>query len=204
MLEAPFFAPEDLPAAVVAVRAALAEHGVVALPTETFYGLAADPEDPVAVGGVYALKGRPGEKALPVVGASLAQLAALASFPGPWVGRLEAAWPAPLTVVVPARRPTAAGGDTLAVRVPAHPLLRGLLAAVGPLTATSANRSGEPPATSPRAVATALGDGLALLLDGGETPGGAPTTLLDLTAVAPRLLRPGRWTAPPEWGVKVG
>jgi L-threonylcarbamoyladenylate synthase len=176
-------------------------HGVVALPTETFYGLAVPPDDPVAVARVFTLKGRPAEKALPVVAASLAQLGPLAVFPEAWRRRLEAAWPAPLTVVLPSGTGFAGGGN-VAVRVPAHRLLRALLASVGPLTATSANRSGGPPLSRPQDVARLLGAGLALLLDGGEAPGGLPSTVVDLSGELPRLLRQGAWQVPSEWGVK--
>jgi L-threonylcarbamoyladenylate synthase len=202
MLRLPFTAPEHLGNAVAAVRSALADHGVVALPTETFYGLAAEPDDPVGVGRVYALKGRSEGKALPVVGASLAQLEPLVVVPEGWWGRLEAAWPAALTVILEARRALAAAGLTVAVRVPDHVLLRALLASVGPLTATSANRSGSAPLARADEVVNALGSGLSLLLDGGDTPGDVPSTLLDLTSGQPRLLRRGRWRPPPEWAAK--
>lgn len=200
MLRLPFADERDLSAALKAVLNARQGHGVVALPTETFYGLAVPPDDPVAVARVFTLKGRPAEKALPVVGASVAQLGPLVVFPEAWRGRLQAAWPAPLTVVLPSRTGLAGGGN-VAVRVPAHPLLRALLASVGPLTATSANRSGGPPLSHPQAVARLLGAGLALLLDGGEAPGGLPSTVVDLTGELPRLLRQGMWQVPSEWGV---
>lgn len=204
MLHLPFSDEHDLSAALQAMREAQHGHGVVALPTETFYGLAVPPNDPVAVDRVFALKGRPAEKALPVVGASIAQLDPLVVLPKGWRGRLEAAWPAPLTVVLPAATTLAAGGRTLAVRVPAHPLLRALLASVGPLTATSANRSGGSPLARAGEVARVLGDGLALLLDGGDAPGGLSSTVVDLTRGVPRIVRQGAWRPPPEWGVKGG
>jgi L-threonylcarbamoyladenylate synthase len=202
MLRLPFADEHDLPEALQAVRSAHREHGVVAVPTETFYGLAVPPDDPVAVQRVFALKGRPEEKALPVVGASIAQLDPLVVVPEGWRGRLEAAWPSPLTVILTAAATLPAGGETLAVRVPGHPLLRALLAAVGPLTATSANRSGGPALARAGEVARLLGDGLALLLDGGDAPGGLSSTVVDLTRGVPRIVRQGAWQPPPEWGVK--
>jgi len=202
MLRLPFVDKAHLPAAVAAVRKALVEHGVVALPTETFYGLAVAPGDEVAVDRIFALKGRSAGKELPVAGASLAQLSGLVSVPEAWRERLEAVWPAPVTVVLPVLVPLAAGSTTLAVRVPDHPLLRALLAAVGPLTATSANLSGGRAPTRAEEVADNLGHGLALLLGGGDTPGGAPSTVVDLTGGHPRLLRRGAWTPPPEWDVR--
>jgi len=204
MLRLPFADEHDLPGAVRAVRSAHREHGVVAVPTETFYGLAVPPDDPVAVQRVFALKGRPEEKALPVVGASIAQLDPLVVVPEAWRGRLEAAWPAPLTVILPAAATLPAGGKTVAVRVPGHPLLRALLAAVGPLTATSANRSGGPALARASEVARLLGDGLTLLLDGGNAPGGRSSTVVDLTRGVPQIVRQGGWQLPPEWGVQGG
>ena len=195
MLRLPFADEHDLPAAVQAVRSAHREHGVVAVPTETFYGLAVPPDDPVAVQRVFALKGRPEEKALLVVGASIAQLDPLVVVPEGWRGRLEAAWPAPLTVVLQAATTLPAGGKTVAVRVPDHPLLRTLLAAVGPLTATSANRSGGPALARPGEVARLLGDGLTLLLDGGDAPGGLSSTVVDLTRGDAANRAPGRLAA---------
>jgi L-threonylcarbamoyladenylate synthase len=202
MLRLPFADERDLPEALQAVRSAHREHGVVALPTETFYGLAVPPDDKVALDRVFALKGRPGEKALPVVAASISQLDPLVVVPEGWRGRLEAAWPAPVTVVLAAATTSAAARRTMAVRVPAHPLLRALLTALGPLTATSANRSGGPALARPGEVAQLLGDGLALLLDGGDAPGGLPSTIVTLTRGVPRIVRQGAWQPPPEWGVE--
>jgi len=197
----PFTQPGHLPPAIVAVRAALASHTVTAVPTETYYGLAVAPDDSVAVARLVALKGRPTEKALPVVGASLAQLETLVQFVEPWRERLFEVWPAPLTVVLPVAS-RVRGSGTLGVRVPAHGLLRGLLAEVGPLTATSANRSGAPPLDDAAAVSRSLGEDLAVLLDGGRTPGGVPTTVLDLCARPPRMLRVGAFVPPAVWHVE--
>ncbi|MBZ5589519.1 MAG: threonylcarbamoyl-AMP synthase [Acidobacteriia bacterium] len=203
MLRLPFTSEAHLPAAAEAVRAALARHGIVALPTEASYGLAVDPEDDEAVRRLVALKGRPSDKAFLVVGASLGQLERLIVVPPSWRGRLQTAWPAPFTVVLPASgAPLAVGaGHSLAVRVPAHELLRALLGLVGPLTATSANPSGDSPLVTPDAVAETLGHSLALLLDGGDAPGGVPSTLLDLMSSPPRVLRRGAWEPPAAWGV---
>lgn len=193
----PFHSPPDLAAAVAAVREVTAAHQVVALPTETFYGLAVPPADQEALARLYRLKQRPAEKLAPVVAANLAQVEALVYLDALWRERLARVWPAPLTVVLPARE-----GGTLAVRVPAHELLRVLLAQVGPRTATSANRSGAPPAATAEEVQAALGDELELLLDGGATPGGAPSSIVDATLTPPRLLRSGAFPVPAEWGVK--
>lgn len=192
----------DLSAAIAACRDALDRHGVVAIPTETFYGLAVRPDDRDAVEALLVLKGRPAEKALPLVAAGLVQVEALVVLPEAWVARLAAAWPAPLSVVAPVRRPLAACGASAAVRVPDHALLRALLRELGPLTATSANRSGEAAPTSLEGFSKHVRQGLTLALDGGSTPGGRPSTLLDVMAEPPKLLREGAFLPPLAWGVK--
>jgi L-threonylcarbamoyladenylate synthase len=176
----------------------LARGGVAAVPTETFYGLAADPTNERGVSRVFEIKGRDDGKPLLVLFSDRAQLDSLGVAAEP--ARLEqflAIWPAPLTVVLPLRSPLAAsrGGTTLALRMPAAPRLRELLFAVGPLTGTSANRSGDPPLADPDAVARALGSDLDLMVDDGPTAGGQPSTLIDATREPFRVLRRGafRW-----------
>lgn len=203
MLRLPFTDSAHLAAAVSAVRKAVAEHDIVAIPTETFYGLAVDPRDALAVDRVFAAKGRPAEKALLVVGASMGQLEELVVVAEPWRARLIAAWPAPLTVVLPTLRRVAAGGTTLAVRIPAHPLLRDLLVRAGALTATSANLSGEPPPSRPEALAPTLVQHLAVVLDGGHTEGTGASTVIDATCEPARLLRTGAFAVPADWAVTV-
>ena len=201
MQRLPFRTIDDLDAAVVACRVVVARHGVIALPTETFYALAVRPDDPLAVDALLTLKGRPAEKALPLVAADLRQVEELVWVPPAWRDRLAQTWPAPLSVVLPVVRPLAACGATAAVRVPAHDLLRALVLELGPLTATSANRADAPALSEPARVAGDLGDGLELLLDGGPTPGGLPSTLLDLTVNPPKILRQGTFQPPPDWVV---
>jgi L-threonylcarbamoyladenylate synthase len=204
MLRLPFHSPADLPAAVAAARAALDGHGVIATPTETFYGLSVNPADARAVACLVALKGRSADKRMLVVGASLEQIGELVEI-APAIRRwLDGVWPAPLSVVLPARRRLAAAGATLAVRVPDHALLRALLERTGPLTSTSANRSGDPPPTSADEVAGAFGDRIDLLLDGGATPGGLASTLIDATGNDLRVVRAGAWPTPPDGVVKRG
>jgi L-threonylcarbamoyladenylate synthase len=181
------------------LRAALRAGGVLAIPTDTFYGLAADPLSELGVGRVYALKGRSCAQALPVVIASTAQLAPLGVVASPDVlEKLEAIWPAPLTAVLPLSRPIAASGGapTLAVRVPAHGGLRRLLAGVGPLTATSANRRGQPPALSADDAARIFGSGLDFVVNAGPSQSALPSTIVDLTKSPPEILRSGAfpWT----------
>lgn len=175
------------------LRDALARGAVLAIPTESSYGLAVDPRSVHGVAAIYALKGREGGKALPVVAASLAQLAELGvDVADPLVVAAARLWPAPLTVVAPCAGalPAAAGDSTLAVRIPSHEGLRTLLAELGhALTATSANASGTPPLLDPRSVARWLAGSDAVLIDGGTLPGGPPSTLV---AAAPAGERGGR------------
>jgi L-threonylcarbamoyladenylate synthase len=174
---------------------------VAAIPTETFYGLAADPMSPSGVGRIFDLKGREESQALLVLVAAREQLAALGvEAPSEVLDRFLALWPAPLTVVLPLRAPIAAsaGRRTLGVRVPAHAPLRQLLARVGPLTGTSLNRSGEPPASDPDDVERAFGQQIDVLVDGGRTAGLLASTLLDATVDPPRVLRDGAYPWPPE------
>jgi L-threonylcarbamoyladenylate synthase len=184
------------------LRAALRRGEVLAIPTESTYGLAVDPRSVEGVAGVYALKGRDAGKALPVVAASLEQLADLGVDPAdPLVAAASTLWPAPLSVVARCRRglPAAAGDDTLAVRVPAHPQLRALLARLGhPLTATSANPSGGAGITDPRRLVRWLETRRrgGVVVDGGVLPGGPPSTLVAGGENGPRVLRVGSF--PPD------
>jgi L-threonylcarbamoyladenylate synthase len=181
-----------------AVAAALAGGAVLAIPTESSYGLGVDPRDAVAVAAIYRLKERPAEKALPVVGADVAQLVALGVDPAdPALTWAATRWPAALTVVARLLGPVpAAGGEgTLAVRVPAHAGLRELLRALGhPLTATSANPSGLSPFVDPAAVSAWLAaqSVAALVVDDGVLAGGPPSTLVAWRDGQPVVLRPGR------------
>jgi len=172
--------------------------GIIAFPTETFYGLGACPFDTRAVQRIFDLKGR-SLRAGPILVLirSRADLAALVSEITPAAERLmEACWPGPLTLVFRAAAVPSAlttGTDTIGVRLPAHPDVQRLLEAVGgPLTGTSANCSGRPPATTAEDVDRALGDGVDVILNGGPTPGGLPSTVVDTTVDPPRLLREGR------------
>ncbi len=179
------------------LRATLRRGGLLAVPTESTYGLAADPWSAAGVAAVFRVKGRPPDKPLPVVLGALGQLAALGGDPDdPWLRRLAALWPAALTVVVPvaAGLPAAAGGNTLGVRVPDHRRLRELLAALGHgLTATSANRSGEPPCCRLAEVRELLGGLDAWVVEGGDLAGGPPSTIVALGGRGFTVLRPGRY-----------
>jgi L-threonylcarbamoyladenylate synthase len=184
------------PDLVARAAAALRLGGIVAYPTDTLYGLAVDPRDPAAVAALFEAKGRPSGQALPLVAADLEQ-ARLAAALTPLALRLARTfWPGPLTLVVPAAAPLAPGvtaaDGTVAIRVPAHDVARALARAAGwPVTATSANRSGEPPASTVEAVLAAVGAHLALVLDAGPAPGGPPSTIVDARGETPTLVRAG-------------
>jgi len=170
---------------------------VLAIPTESSYGLAVDPRSDAGVEAIYRIKGRERGKALPVVAASVAQLALLGVVPdAPGLAWAAARWPAPFSLVVAVERPlpAAAGALELAVRVPEHAGLRALLERLGhPLTATSANPSGTAPYLTATAVAAWLGDRDALVVDGGALPGGAPSTLVRFGPAGLQVLRVGRY-----------
>lgn len=176
--------------------------GLVAFPTETVYGLGADARDDRAVAAIFAAKGRPSFNPLIVHVASVAAAEALGVF-NDKARRLAAAfWPGPLTLVLP-RQPgcpvsllASAGLDTLALRMPRHPVAQELLTDCDcPLAAPSANRSGEISPTTAAHVAESLGTSTALILDGGATPVGIESTVLDVSVEPPVLLRPGFVTA---------
>jgi L-threonylcarbamoyladenylate synthase len=180
------------------VAAGLLREGLlVAYPTDTLYGLAADPHLPTAVNRLFDIKGRSASVAIPLIAADVSQVESVATLTR--LGRRLAStfWPGPLSLVLDARsslsRRVCGGGDTVAVRVPDHPVARGLAAALGsPITATSANRSGEPPALSAVDILQTIGDGVAMLLDGGDAVDGVPSTIIDARGADPILLRAGQ------------
>lgn len=182
---------------VAPLRDLLARGGVLAIPTESSYGLGVDPWNRTGVEAIYRIKEREAGKALPVVIAGREQLAGLGIDPGVHiVDSLLAFWPAPLTAVLPVARPlpASAGERSLAVRVPDHDRLRELLAALGHgLTATSANRSGDPPILEPAGVAELLAGEDAMVVDGGALPGGPPSTLVAIEKDGLVVLRTGRF-----------
>jgi L-threonylcarbamoyladenylate synthase len=182
------------PEEVADLRRLLRDGGVAAVPTETFYALAADPFHAGAVERIFRIKGRGDASPLPVLFAGRGDLESLGVTADPdTLASYFAVWPAPLTVVFPIRAPIAAsrGASTLGVRLPASQSLRDLLSAVGPLTGTSANRSGSPPLSDPDAVEAGFRSEIDVLVDGGQTPGGLPSTLLDATRDPPVVLRRG-------------
>jgi L-threonylcarbamoyladenylate synthase len=179
--------------AVLAIR----RGGVVALPTDTLYGLAVDPFRAEAVERLFAVKGRDASQALLLIAADVQQVRTWIGDLPPLAERLASRfWPGPLTLLLapPAALPAAvsAGTSRVGVRVPAHPVARALCGACGcPLTATSANMSGDPASASPDDIARTLGDRIDVLVDAGMAPGGPPSTIVDATGAAPVLVRPG-------------
>ncbi len=178
------------------VIAALRSGGAVVLPTDTVYGLVALPGDPVAADRLFALKGRAADTPIAVLCADADQALALAApaDEAPVRAVAERWWPGPLTLVLP-RRPGVVlhlgePVGTVGVRVPAHDLLQAVTSVVGPVAATSANRHGEPTATTAAEAAAALGPGVALVVDGGTIAGQA-STVLDATAPPWTVLRAG-------------
>lgn len=170
--------------------------GLVAFPTETFYGLGAAAHDPAAVRRVFAVKGRDEGKPLLVLVDSVAMAETVAEVTARGRELMARHWPGALTLVLPARAglPEALTAETgtIGVRLSPHPVARGLVRALGaPVTAPSANLAEAPPPTTAAAVMAAFDGAVDLVLDGGPTAGGPPSTVVDVTSDAPRVLRQG-------------
>lgn len=191
------------------VAAAIRRGEVAATPTDTLYGLAADPFLPGVAQRIFTIKQRPESKPILLLIDSVEQLHRLARELPPFFPRLAAAfWPGPLTVILRAadKVPEAitAGTGTVAVRWPAAALVRALVRAAGsPLTGTSANLSGMPPATTAAEVKRQLGEKIYYIVDGGRSYHQQPSTILDLTS-EPRIVRQGaiRWSQLREYLAK--
>lgn len=189
--------PADLPSALPEAIELLKGGSLVAFPTDTVYGVAAHAFLPQAVARLYAAKERPREKAIPLLLGAKEDLPLVArDIPQiAWL-LIERFWPGGLTLVF-FRKATvpeivSAGGETVAVRVPDHGLAQALIQGTGaPLAATSANLSGRPEPVTADQVAQQLGARIDLVLDGGPSPGGIPSTVVDLTLSPPTLLRQG-------------
>lgn len=200
----PPFTTRTLPygqAAIAEAAALIATGGVVAIPTETVYGLAADATESRAVAGVYAAKGRPSFNPLIVHVLDRAAAGEIALFDDAAEALAEAFWPGPLTLVLPLRPNAAiaslvtAGLNTIAIRVPAHRAMRALLEATGkPLAAPSANASGAISPTRAEHVLASLGGRIPLIVDDGATEAGLESTIV-MTGDGVRILRPGPITA---------
>ncbi len=170
---------------------------LVSYPTETFYGLAGDPRNLEAVERIFEAKGRPDRMALPLIVADERELMMCVHELPDSARRLAASfWPGALTLVLTASNHLPplllGGGFTVGVRISPHPVAMALArAAGGPIVATSANRSGGAAPSTATEVEEALGESVALILDGGPTQGGSASTVLDLTSEPPRVIRSG-------------
>jgi L-threonylcarbamoyladenylate synthase len=190
------------PAAIGRAAGVLRGGGLVAFPTETVYGLGANALDPAAVGRIFEAKGRPASNPLIVHVADTAEVINVAAaWPATAATLAERFWPGPLTLVLPKRASVpdvvTAGGPTVAVRCPSHPVARALIRVAGvPIAAPSANRSTELSPTRAEHVLNSLNGRIELVLEGGPCPGGIESTVVDVTAGRVRILRPGLVTAP--------
>jgi len=190
------------PRAISRAAVLLKASRLVAFPTETVYGLGGDATNERAVAEIFAAKGRPRFNPLIVHVPGLAEAEALAIFDDRAREVVARFWPGPLTLVLRRRSDSglsllgSAGLDTIALRAPAHEVAQALLRETGrPIAAPSANRSGRVSPTEAAHVAEEIGDRVFLILDGGRTPVGLESTVLDLSAEAPALLRPGGVTS---------
>ncbi len=185
--------PQALPWALDALQ----RSALIAIPTDTVYGLAARLDRPQALERLFIAKGRDATKALPVLIADADQLSVITrELPDGAEEFANHFWPGPLTIVLPAATtmPTivTAGSDTIGVRMPDHPIALEIIAeAGGALAVTSANRSGMPSLREAAAVANTFGEEVEVVLDSGTTPGGVDSTVIALTAAGPQILREG-------------
>ncbi len=192
--------PDDIAARYAVVEQAvqvLHGAGLVVYPTDTVYGLGADPAFPDSIRRIFEIKGRPDEKAIIWLVASLDGARAACTVDDRAERLAEVFWPGALTLVLRRRDPPPDALPTLGVRVPAHPAALAILRAMdGPVATTSANRSGEPSSrTGAEALAT-IGSQVDLIIDAGPAPGGTESTVLDLSVSPPRVLRAGAIEAP--------
>ena len=169
--------------------------GLVAFPTDTVYGVGALAFDAVAVESIYAAKDRPVEKAIPILIGGPEDLDKVVVEIPSIAAKLAARfWPGALTLVVP-KHPhlpeVVSATPTVGVRVPDHPVARALLSAAGPMAVTSANISGEASPKTAKEVSRQLNGRIPLILDGGETPGGVPSTVVNCLGTEPVILREG-------------
>lgn len=167
--------------------------GVVAIPTDTVYGLACDPSSATAIDRIYAIKRRPADLELTLLTATIADIEDDVVLSAAARALASAYWPGALSIVCELRRrrwEIPRTGESLSVRVPDHPVTLELLRRTGPLATTSANRHGKPPAGTAAEVAAAFGGEIDAIVDGGRC-GGLPSTIIDCTTTTPRVLRVG-------------
>ena len=173
----------------------LNQGGLVAFPTDTVYGVGTLAFNGRAVESIYAAKDRPVEKAIPVLIGDTEDMEKVGmNIPVVAYELASRFWPGPLTCIIP-KKPTlpesVSATSTIGVRVPDHEVARALLHAAGPMAVTSANISGQPSPSTAEDVFAQLGGRIALIINGGKTPGGIPSTLVDCTSVELKILREG-------------
>jgi L-threonylcarbamoyladenylate synthase len=173
----------------------LQKGGLVAFPTDTVYGVGTLAFNERAIESIYLAKDRPVEKAIPVLIADADDLAKVCAMVPEIALRLGSRfWPGPLTIVLPKHPdlpPAISSGPTVGVRIPNHPVARSLLRLAGPMAVTSANLSGKANPCDAQEVQEQLGGRIALIIDGGRTPGGVPSTVVDCTGQEVQVLRAG-------------
>lgn len=173
----------------------LAQGDLLAFPTDTVYGIAANVRDSQAIQRLFEVKGRPHDKSIPVLIGSIEQLSQVAvEIPEPATALMEHFWPGALTIVLSRRDdlPAVLGlGTTVGVRMPDHAVALKLLQHVGPLAVTSANLSGELESRNAQDVVEQLGDRIQLVLDAGTSPGGQASTVIELSRDGIRIIRQG-------------
>ncbi len=187
---------EPDPAAIAQAVDVLRSGGIVAYPTDTFYGLAVDPRRDTAVRRLFEVKSRDRASAVALIAADVAQAQQAGTFEASELVLARAFWPGPLTIVVPVSpglsRWLTADLGTVGVRVPAHGVARLIAAGFGGcITATSANLSGHPAALTGDEAAASLGDSIDALVDAGPAPGGPPSTIVEVAEGRPVLRRSG-------------
>jgi len=185
----------DHPNAIQIAVEILKNGGTVAFPTDTVYGLGTDAFSATAINQLFAIKEREQDRAIAVLIGSIDQLSEVTENPSQAALKLaHTHWPGALTLVVPRHSQMPSNLSplpTLGIRIPDHPFALALLQAAGPLAVTSANLSGQPNTTTAEQVLGQLNQRIDLLLDGGETPGGVPSTVVDMTGTEPVVLRQG-------------
>jgi len=184
------------PAAIARLIDVLHGGGVVAYPTDTLYGLAVDPRSDAAVSRLFELKARDRASAVALIASDVLQAQEAGAFGASELALARAFWPGPLTIIVPAASSLSKSlrGDlrTIGVRVPAHAVARAIAGAFAScITATSANVSGHPPATTADEVTAALGARIDAVVDAGPAPGGPPSTIVEVADGRPVLRRSG-------------
>jgi L-threonylcarbamoyladenylate synthase len=188
--------PDDSAGRALAIEM-LRSGGIVALPTDTVYGIAVALDAPGGVEKLFAAKRRPPDKGIMLLLSDAAQAPEIGRWPASAAALAVAFWPGGLTIVVPQRSdvplPAAltSGAATIGLRVPDHDAPRALAAALGPIPTTSANVSGLPEARTADEIVEQLGDSVGLVLDGGPAHGGPASTIVDCTVEPPRILRVG-------------